>query len=124
MKKIIALLLAVCLMAALVACGETKPAETTETTAAETAETAEAAAPSLVGTWEYEGGGYTYTFNADGTGNYDVGSDMPFTYTDDGETVAITFEGSTAPMELKYTIEGSKLTVIDSLGSPVVYNKK
>lgn len=82
------------------------------------------AAAALVGTWSYSDD-YVYTFNADGTGNYKVGTtDMPFTYTDNGTAVAITFEGNTAPMELNYTIDGSKLTITDSFGEPVVYDKK
>ena len=111
------LLCALLCAALLVGCGESKAP------AAEIG-TEESAAPSLVGTCSYSDD-YVYTFNADGTGNYKVGTtDMPFTYTDNGTAVAITFEGNTAPMELNYTIDGSKLTITDSFGEPVVYNKK
>lgn len=79
----------------------------------------------IVGSWEYQSGGYTYTFNADGTGSYDIsGTKKDFTYTDDGKELSITFTGDTAPMKLPYTISGDTLTVKDALDKDVVYKKK
>ena len=79
----------------------------------------------IVGSWEYQSGGYTYTFNSDGTGNYDVsGTKKEFKYTDDGKELSITFTGDTAPMKLPYTVSGDTLTVKDSLDKDVVYKKK
>ena len=90
------------------------------------AESSEEEAAGLVGSWEYETGGYTYTFNADGTGTYDVGSGDPmkFTYTDDGSNLSILYDGNTAPFESTYTIDGSKLNIKDSFGSDTIYKKK
>ena len=90
------------------------------------AESSEEEAAGLVGSWEYETGGYTYTFNADGTGTYDVGSGDPmkFTYTDDGTNLSILYDGNTAPFESTYTIDGSKLNIKDSFGSDTIYKKK
>ena len=76
----------------------------------------------LVGVWEYEAGGYTYTFNEDGTGQYDLGGTiMKLTYEDKG---TILFEGNTDPMELEYSMSDGKLIIIDSLGDEVVYKRK
>ena len=81
---------------------------------------------SIVGVWEYPGWGFAYTFNADGTGSYGMGDDasMPFTYTDDGKTVEISYEGTTEPNKYDYSISGKKLTIKDDLGSDVVYERK
>ena len=141
MKKIISLLALVSSAAIMGAmftgCGDGKKdssadssssssqAETSEAaTAAETS--AEAAAQGLVGSWEYETGGYTYTFNADGTGTYDVGTDTPmkFTYTDDGSKLSILYDGNTAPFETTYSIDGNKLNVKDSMDKDTIYIRK
>lgn len=79
---------------------------------------------SILGTWEYKGMDCAYVFNADGTGAYRYyGADMPFTYTDDGSTVSVLFTGNTAPNVLKYTIKGKTLSIEDSFGSIVEYEK-
>ena len=77
----------------------------------------------LIGTWEYEDGGFSYVFNDDGTGTYvlEGSDDMTFTWGADGSTVSITYDGSTSPTNLEYSIDGDQLTIIDSFGSPVVY---
>ena len=77
MKKILSILLVVCLvMGLMTACGgDDKKAGKKEETI------------TIVGTWEYESMGAAYVFNADGTGAYQfAGSEMKFTYTDDGST--------------------------------------
>ncbi len=91
-------------------------------TAAETA-----AALTIVGEWASEDydGAYVYTFNEDGTGNYDVsGTDMPFTYTAENGKLSILYDGNTAPFETEYTLTETALTLKDSFGDDVVYLKK
>ena len=141
--KVIAVMCAVMLVLSLAACGNNStPAETeaaaVENDAAAPADTEAApadteAAPAddaaadtgIEGSWEYESGGYIYTFNADGTGTYDIsGTIMNFTYTAEGGVLAITYEGSDAPMELEYEIDGDKLNVKDSMGSDTIYYRK
>ena len=75
----------------------------------------------LVGSWNYEGTSYTYTFNEDGTGDY---SGSKFTYTTEGDKLSILYDGTTAPFETTYKIEGDKLTIKDSLDNDVVYVRK
>lgn len=108
------------------AMGASTAAETTD--APETAAVTESHTPSsggdIVGSWEYELGSFVYTFNADGTGVYDVaGQPMNFTYTADGSVLSITYEGSPA-MELEYELDGDTLNIKDSLGNDTIYRKK
>ena len=80
---------------------------------------------SLEGSWEYESGSFTYTFNSDGSGVYDVaGTQMKFTYTAENSVLAITYEGSDAPMELEYELNGDILNVKDSAGNDTIYHRK
>lgn len=154
-KKIMAILLASVMTFALVACGETKkPAsddgetevveevtedagedttkdageDTTKDTEADTSEeTSEEGGvdEAIVGSWKYDGMDYTYTFNADGTGNYAAsGTDMPFTFTTNDGNLEILYEGNTAPMVSTYTIEGDCMTMKDSFDSDVKYYKQ
>ena len=140
--RALALVCIVLLIASLAACGEK-----TEDTAATTAQTAaadssaaatEAAAPAteaateaaasnagIVGTWEYEYGGFTYTFKDDGTGTYDIfGDEMNFTYTITDTEVSIQFEGEDASSHLEYTLNGDVLNIKDSAGNDTIYNRK
>ena len=92
--------------------------------AAETAK-ADATDTGLVGSWEYEIGGFTYTFNDDGSGVYDVaGTKMKFTYTAENSVLSITYEGSTAPTQLEYVLSGDTLNVKDSGGNDTIYHRK
>ena len=92
--------------------------------AAETAK-ADATDTGLVGSWEYESGSFTYTFNSDGSGVYDVaGTQMKFTYTAENSVLSITYEGSTAPMQLEYVLSGDTLNVKDSGGNDTIYHRK
>jgi len=75
----------------------------------------------IVGKWTYSSGGYTYTFNADGTGDY---NGSKFTYTIDGDKLSILYDGTTAPFETTFSIDGDKLDVKDSLGNSTIYNRK
>lgn len=80
---------------------------------------------SLVGSWEYESGGYTYTFNEDGTGSYDAaGKEMDFTYTDNGDSITFSYEDTTEPSTYDYRIEDEVLYIKDSLDNDVKYIKK
>jgi len=81
----------------------------------------------IVGAWASESfsGAYVYTFNEDGTGNYDAaGTDMPFTYTIDDSNLSILYDGDTLPFETVYTIDGTTLTIKDSLDNDVIYHKQ
>ena len=153
--KIISLICALFLIISLASCGaknDTK--ETTAPTESATVSTAteapapattEAPAPAkteavieteanasadngLVGSWDFAAlSGMVYTFNADGTGSYDMfGEVMNFTYEADGSTLKITFtdEGVDVPTELAYTIDGDILNVKDSLGNDTIYKRK
>ncbi len=79
----------------------------------------------IVGTWKYEQADYKYTFNEDGTGDYSFSSTkMEFTYkTEDGK-LSITYNGSTAPFESEYSIDGDTLNIKDSLGRDTIYKKQ
>ena len=114
-KKSIAILLIlalVCLIFA--ACSNTKE---------EPVEIADA----IVGDWASEDfdGIFVYTFNEDGTGNYDAaGTDLPFTYTVDGDKLSILFDGDDISFDTTCTISGDALTIKDSLDEDVVYKRK
>lgn len=92
--------------------------------AAETAK-ADATDTGLVGSWEYESGGFTYTFNDDGSGVYDVaGNQMKFTYTAENSVLSITYEDTSAPTQLEYVLSGDTLNVKDSGGNDTIYHRK
>ena len=102
-------------------------AETEEAaTQAQAEPAADAEGSPLIGSWEYEEmAGFTYTFNADGTGKYDImGEVMNFTYTDNGDSFTMTYDDMDTPTTLDYVIEGDTLTVKDSFGTDVRYVKK
>ena len=129
--KALSLVLALMMVFALVACGVTVTNDTgSDTPAADSGNDAPAADASdsnpLVGSWEYQSGGFTYTFNADGSGTYDIGADSPmvFTYEYTDTELSILYEGNTDPMVLEYEINGDVLNVKDSFGSDTLYNRK
>ena len=79
----------------------------------------------IVGSWKYENGGYTYTFKEDGTGDYSYYSTkMEFTYKTEGNKLSITYNGSTAPFETEFKIDGDKLNIKDSFGKDTIYKKQ
>lgn len=85
------------------------------------------ASASIVGSWASEefNGTFVYTFNEDGTGNYDAaGAAMPFTYTITDDKLSIQYEGYDSPFETTYTVSDKQLTIKDSLDEDVVYNRK
>lgn len=146
-NKTFLMICALVLIISLAACGAKNDAEVTtaptEPAAASTATEATAPAATdaaieteaktsadngLVGSWDYaELSGMVYTFNADGSGSYDMfGEVMKFTYEADGATLKITYtdEGVDEPMELEYKIDGDVLNVKDSLGNDTIYKRK
>ena len=92
------------------------PAETDAATDAVTeAEATASTDTGLVGSWDYsELSGMVYTFNADGTGTYDIfGEVLDFTYEADGSALKITYtdESVDVPLELNYEIDGDILNL-------------
>lgn len=74
----------------------------------------------ILGDWEYEGGGFIYHFNEDGTGTYlDT---MNFTYTEENGNVKIKYDG--ADNTLEGTWEEDTLNMIDSFGNDTIYKRK
>jgi len=130
--KTLSLVLALMMVLALVACGGSGTTTITTDTDSDTpaaddgGNNAAADGSALVGSWEYQGGGYIYTFNADGTGTYDIGAASPmiFTYEATDSALFILYDGNTAAMELEYSIDGDVLNVKDSFGSDTLYNRK
>lgn len=94
-----------------------------------TSATTDTATSPIVGKWTYDdeelanaGIYFTYTFNSNGTGNYDAGgTDMPFTYTIDGNKLSIVYE--TGTFETEFSINGDLLNVKDSGGNDTIYKK-
>ena len=146
-NKTVLMICALVLIISLAACGAKNDVkETTAPTESATVSTAtEAPAPAkteavieteakasadngLVGSWDFaELSGMVYTFNADGTGSYNMfGEVMNFTYEADGSTLKLTFtdEDVDVPTELAYTIDGDTLNVKDSLGNDTIYKRK
>lgn len=125
MKKIVSLLLVLLLCCfALTACGDSEKADSK--TGADNAASSEkevADVNPIVGTWKYNDSSlnYTYVFKADGTGTY-FGED--FTYTVDGNTLSILYEGNTEPFVTEFEIDGDRLNVKDSFGSDTIYIKQ
>ena len=121
-KRNVILLIAALCVSLLIGCGgDSKEKSAQPTEALQT----EAPTPvSLVGSWKYQGElECIYRFEADGTGTYHYcGTDMPFTYTDDGTAVSLLYTGNTAPTVLPYTIQGQTLAIEDSFGTVVYYD--
>ncbi|MBO4897120.1 MAG: hypothetical protein J5590_02325 [Clostridia bacterium] len=122
MKKFFAVILSAALLFSLFGCGGKNAA--TETPAAEDAQESSA----IVGQWKNDtylpGTEFIYTFNDDGTGEYDAGGTlMKFTYEIDGENISILYDGNTAPFETTFQIDGDTLNVLDSLGNDTLYEK-
>lgn len=123
MKKIIVTLLAITLLTgalfALTACGNegTKGNETSSVSDSNQT-------PSIVGEWKYQGMEFIYTFNEDGTGEYNAaGTLMPFTYKIDGDKISILYDGNTDPFETTFSIDGDTLNVVDSVGNDTLYKR-
>lgn len=79
----------------------------------------------LVGKWEYETGGFIYTFNEDKTGSYDTGGQkLEFTYKTEGDKLYITYTDTEGTFDTTYKIKGNVLVIKDSLNEDVKYLKK
>ncbi|MBQ7491627.1 MAG: hypothetical protein IJT76_03380 [Clostridia bacterium] len=81
----------------------------------------------IVGSWAFDAtnSAFVYTFNSDGTGNYDAaGMVMSFTYTVREGKLSILYDGNTETFETEYRISNQTLIMKDSFGSDVVYRKK
>ncbi|MBQ9019659.1 MAG: hypothetical protein IJ097_05055 [Bacilli bacterium] len=77
----------------------------------------------LVGKWAH--GSFVYTFNSDGTCEYDVsGSIMKCTYKTSGNKLSILYEGYDKSLDTTYSVKGNKLSIKDSFGNDTVYTKK
>ena len=77
----------------------------------------------LIGSWDYSG--FVYKFNDDKTGSYTAGgTEMPFTYEDDGEKIKILYEGNTEASTYEYKVDGNRLTIHDSFNNEVIYYRK
>ena len=136
MKQLSALLLVVTLLLTLSACGAPAPQSSHAPEATPSGDAVVSPTPAsnpvsddpaslIVGEWVYEAGGYTYDFRADGSGIYKLGeSVMEFTYTTNGNTLVLKYEGISAENTFDYTLEGNSLNIEDSFGTITVYNKK
>lgn len=77
----------------------------------------------IVGKWV--NGAYVYTFNEDNTCTYDAnGTKMDCTYEITDDKISILYKNSTSPFETTYKIKNNLLTIKDSFGSNVIYEKK
>ena len=88
----------------------------------------ETSSNSIVGSWKNDttilGYEFVYTFNADGTGNYNAaGTDMPFTYKIDGDKISILYDGDTVSFDTTFSLNGNTLNVLDSNGNDTLYQK-
>ena len=78
----------------------------------------------IVGKWAYGSSeAFMFTFNEDKTCHY-TANNKDCTYTIDGDKLSITYDGDTAAFDTTFKIEDNKLTIIDSLGNEVVYEKR
>jgi len=133
MRQIIALLLALMLGATFLAgCGDGDKGGGDKGGGEENA--------TLVGEWVHSWG-YVYEFKENGTGSYTIGEMVSeFNYEDKGDKIIFVYKNISAfqdvptdeeggyvyqdPQERKYSIKGKKLSVEDSFGEMVEYEKK
>lgn len=79
----------------------------------------------IVGVWKYKGMDAKYVFNDDGTCSYDYyNSSQKCTYTDNGDSVELLYEGMTVSNKFGYRIDGKTLYIEDSFGDEVEYEKQ
>ena len=80
----------------------------------------------LVGKWQSKDlPDYIYTFNADGTGKYDMpGKVLDLTYTTEAGKITISFQGEGyTPVTLDYIVEEDRINIKDSFGNDTFYLK-
>ncbi len=103
--------------------GNGSGAKADDTTAA-TEATTEEPKSSLIGTWEKSEDNSVFTFNPDGTGTYSMGDNsLKFTFEDKGSEMVMKID-TVGTQNVKYSIEGNKLTMTDEAGVTVEYTKK
>lgn len=77
----------------------------------------------IVGKWAH--GSFIYTFNADGTCQYDAaGTIMKCTYKTDKNKLSVKYDGNSVSFDTTYSIKGKELNVKDSFGNDTIYTKK
>ena len=110
-RKILVGLLTIVVCFVLVGCGKTDPSK------------------EIVGKWKNDTEGYKfiYTFNADGTGEYDAaGSIMKFKYTIDGDKISFKYleqEENMTTMDTTFSIDGDTLNIKDSNNEDTLYER-
>lgn len=83
----------------------------------------------IVGKWKndttIEGYEFIYTFNADGTGEYDAaGTIMKFKYTINGNKISFKYtDEDMASLDTTFSIDGDTLNVKDSNNEDTLYKK-
>ena len=83
----------------------------------------------IVGKWKddttLKGYEFIYTFNDDGTGEYDAaGTIMKFKYTIDGDKISFEYIGEDmATLDTTFSIDGDVLNVKDSNNEDTLYKK-
>lgn len=101
-RRILAIVLILCLIFALSACSNKKE--------------------KLIGTWKAEDG-YSFTFNSDGTCKFGLsGITVDCTYKVDGDKLSITMNGETQSMTID-SVDDSKLVLIDG-GEKITFTKQ
>ena len=106
----------------LTACGSSEGGSGSE----ETTATTEAPKPSIVGTWEETDSTSdgVFVFNEDGTGTYSMGENsLTFTYEDKGTTIIMTID-TIGTQNVKYVIDGDKLTMTDEADKTITLTRK
>ncbi len=106
MKKSIIILFVAVMCLALVGCGKKKN--------------------SIVGVWKR--GSFVYTFNKDGTCNYEVSSskssNMKCTYKTDGDKLTIQYVGDQQSFNTTYSFENGRLNIKDANGQDSFYERQ
>ena len=79
----------------------------------------------LIGTWCWNGHqDCGYFFAPEGKGSYIFcGGEKPFEYIDNGDSVTVHFTGDLLPNLFRYNIAGDRLSIEDSFGGVVIYNR-
>lgn len=85
----------------------------------------------VIGTWKYESDYIiaTYVFRKDGTGSYTitVGEETVLktvAYYTENDTFYINYDEDPDTFELKYSVSNEGITIIDSLGDELLYEKQ
>lgn len=101
-----------------------KAEDTTAATEAKTEATTEAPKSPIIGTWENPEENSVFTFNPDGTATYSMAENsLKFTYEDKGSVIVLK-NASVGTQNVKYSIEGNKITMTDESNVTVEFTKK